>query len=151
MVSIGSKYDQIVCDGCGEWVNLIGLLMLLLLFDCNQGNIYVVQSCVDQVCDLQCVILLCLCSEVVQVYDQLCILEQELVLVCCDLLFGVQSVLDLMICGFEMGKFNFFDVFDVQCILVGVCVQYVCVLDVVVQVWVSMECLFGEDIGYFGQ
>lgn len=82
---LGNKCDEF--SVCNMWV--VGFFVFILVFDSNQGNELEVLKCVDIVCDVLVVVELQMQGEVVQGFECLCNVREEVMVLCNDIVLVV--------------------------------------------------------------
>jgi cobalt-zinc-cadmium efflux system outer membrane protein len=119
-VSLGSKRDEEAKRSM--WV--VGLSVPIPVFDSNKGNVLAALRRTDKARDDLAASEIRLNTEVSETYERLRNNRQEVEVLQRDILPGAQSAYDAASKGFQLGKFSFLEVLDVQRLLFQTKAQY---------------------------
>lgn len=109
-VSLGAKRN----NELGLDQAVFGVSIPIPLFDRNQGNLLEALHRADKARDELSATELRLSNELTQAFERLSVARSELESLKRDILPGAQSAYDAVFKGFELGKFSFLEVLDMQ-------------------------------------
>ncbi|SEO81357.1 TolC family protein [Nitrosovibrio sp. Nv6] len=109
----------------GGTTGIVGLSMPLQFFDRNQGNVREAHQRVNKALDEQAATDLRLKTELVQAYETLSAVQNEITILRSEILPAAKSAFEVTNKGYELGKFGFLEVLDAQRTLFQNRVMYV--------------------------
>ncbi len=98
----------------GGTTGVVGISMPLQLFDRNQGNVREAHERLNKALDEQAATDLRLKTELVQAYETLSAVQNEIAILRNEILPAAKSAFEVTNKGYELGKFGFLEVLDAQ-------------------------------------
>lgn len=98
----------------GGTTGIVGISMPLQFFDRNQGNVREAHHRLNKALDEQAATDLRLKTELVQAYETLSAVQNEITILRSEILPAARSAFEVTNKGYELGKFGFLEVLDAQ-------------------------------------
>ncbi|SFO36539.1 TolC family protein [Nitrosospira briensis] len=98
----------------GGTTGVVGISMPLQIFDRNQGNVREAHERLNKALDEQAATDLRLKTELVQAYETLSAVQNEITILRSEILPAAKSAFEVTNKGYELGKFGFLEVLDAQ-------------------------------------